>query len=552
FGSQRTVNVAGARENVGSPIVQQTGIQCFNCKEFEKGVPLQAEQSIWLADTDEEIGKQELKAHYSYMEKIQEVPTADSGTDSEPLEQVQYNDEYNVFANVNQHYEQSKSTSNLCLVENDDSDVTPDSSNMCEHDIQTDQNAEDERNALANLIANLKLDVDENKKIQKQLKKENTSLAYELEQCKSILIKTSKTLKESNSVRDSFLVTLQTKQNEFEKYKACNDRTVDYDKLKFVKEKHDKLVKQSLLTKSHYEGLVKEKIKTIQTIHMLAPKGPTFNGRPTFANLMYLKKSHFEKPCLYEILNDQFDPTNKLVPDREETLTIAEESRSKLNKDFVRPHDYTRLNSLYEIFKPAPQGNHKQLAHASEVRKKIWRKSFVKVKPNIFKNIDFLPVLKSVSKSQQAYNVMTNNINHFKEIIDQAWVKHSMDHISLRHLTAHDIQIPIKTCLMPLALKTQNDSLDIVYELKQEMHADLKYVESLKKEIDDLESDKAEFSNMYNTILVRTHLQGSLPHGSDRIKGVKGLVTGIVRARLYSSKYVTMGCTSFICQEEGW
>nr|GEX43200.1 hypothetical protein [Tanacetum cinerariifolium] len=33
------------------------------------------------------------------------------------------------------------------------------------------------------------------------------------------------------------------------------------------------------------------------------------------------------------------------------------------------------------------------------------------------------------------------------------------------------------------------------------MHADLKYVESLQKEIDELESDKAEFSNMYDVIL---------------------------------------------------
>nr|GEY21971.1 retrovirus-related Pol polyprotein from transposon TNT 1-94 [Tanacetum cinerariifolium] len=33
------------------------------------------------------------------------------------------------------------------------------------------------------------------------------------------------------------------------------------------------------------------------------------------------------------------------------------------------------------------------------------------------------------------------------------------------------------------------------------MHADLKYVESLKKEIDELESHKAEFSNMYDEIL---------------------------------------------------
>ncbi|GJR76106.1 hypothetical protein Tco_0088471 [Tanacetum coccineum] len=38
------------------------------------------------------------------------------------------------------------------------------------------------------------------------------------------------------------------------------------------------------------------------------------------------------------------------------------------------------------------------------------------------------------------------------------------------------MQILIKTCLMPLALKTQNDSFAFVHELKKEMHADLKYV----------------------------------------------------------------------------
>nr|GEZ80783.1 hypothetical protein [Tanacetum cinerariifolium] len=34
FGNQKTVNVAGARENVGSLVVQQSEIQCFNYKEF--------------------------------------------------------------------------------------------------------------------------------------------------------------------------------------------------------------------------------------------------------------------------------------------------------------------------------------------------------------------------------------------------------------------------------------------------------------------------------------------------------------------------------------
>nr|GFA15237.1 hypothetical protein [Tanacetum cinerariifolium] len=165
------------------------------------------------------------------MAKIQEIPTADSGTDTKLLEHVQNNAEYNVFANVRQHSEQSDSTSNTCLIEKDDSNVTPDSPDMCDNGIQTDQNAEDERVALANLIVNLKLDVDENKKTQKQLKKANTSLAHELKECKSILAETSKTVGESNSIWDSCLVALQNKQTKFERYKALNDRTVDYDKL---------------------------------------------------------------------------------------------------------------------------------------------------------------------------------------------------------------------------------------------------------------------------------------------------------------------------------
>nr|GFC21215.1 hypothetical protein [Tanacetum cinerariifolium] len=189
FGTQRTVNVAGTREKVGSQVVQKTGIQYFNCKEYghfskewrkpkmvkdsayhkekmllskqaEQGVPLQAEQYDWLANTDEEVDEQELEAHYRCMAKIQE-----------------------------------------------------------------------------------------------------------------------------------------TKKTEFEKYKAFNDCTVDYDKLErklnealgqlahkntvireglktkayellVVKEKHDELMKQSLLTKSHYEGIVKQKTKVITDLKL--------------------------------------------------------------------------------------------------------------------------------------------------------------------------------------------------------------------------------------------------------------------------------------------
>ncbi|GJZ57000.1 hypothetical protein Tco_0612494, partial [Tanacetum coccineum] len=67
-------------------------------------------------------------------------------------------------------------------------------------------------------------------------------------------------------------------------------------------------------------------------------------------------------------------------------------------------------------------------------------------------------------------------------LVDQAWEEHSHDHFHAP--IAHDIEILIKTCLMPFALKTKNDSFKFVHELKQEMHA-----------------DKAEFSNMYDILL---------------------------------------------------
>nr|GEV07834.1 retrovirus-related Pol polyprotein from transposon TNT 1-94 [Tanacetum cinerariifolium] len=288
FSNSRNKNVdTTSWENVGSLVVQQSGIQCFNCKEFghftkECRKPKRVKDSAYHKEK-------------IYMAKIQEVPIADTGTDSELLEKVQNDTGYNVFRNDLQHSEQSEIISNTCIVETDDSNVIPDSLDMCDDDIQNNQNdveSDDERVTIANLIAHLKLDVDE-KKIQKKLKKANTTLAQELKECKTILAETSKTLRESNSVRDSCLVALQNKQTEFEKYKAFNDRTIDYDKLKL----------------------------------------PTYNGRPTFANPRYLKQAQSEIPCLYAFPYDQSTHANRLIPDGEETLALERESRSKLNKD---------------------------------------------------------------------------------------------------------------------------------------------------------------------------------------------------------------------------
>ncbi|GJU12407.1 hypothetical protein Tco_1134803 [Tanacetum coccineum] len=54
---------------------------------------------------------------------------------------------------------------------------------------------------------------------------------------------------------------------------------------------------------------------------------------------------------------------------------------------------------------------------------------------------------------------------------------------------------------MHLSDKTILDSHCFVHELNTEMHDDLEYVKSLEKEIDELESEKADFSNIYDLLL---------------------------------------------------
>ncbi|GJY92500.1 retrovirus-related pol polyprotein from transposon TNT 1-94 [Tanacetum coccineum] len=102
FRNQRTITITRARDTVGSQAVHQTGKQCFNCKEFSHFA--------------KECRKPKRVKDYTYHKKkmllckqtkkgvpLQEILPVDSGSDVEPLEK-------------------------------DDSNVIPDSSNMCDID----------------------------------------------------------------------------------------------------------------------------------------------------------------------------------------------------------------------------------------------------------------------------------------------------------------------------------------------------------------------------------------------------------------------------------
>ncbi|GJS85602.1 hypothetical protein Tco_0752143 [Tanacetum coccineum] len=134
--------------------------------------------------------------------------------------------------------------------------------------------------------------------------------------------------KEKKSSEITLILTAETFKETISKHEAPYEQ--------FLDQKHDDLVKKSLLTKSQLEGYLKENTKvisdlkvkeekdidkmiemdkqlkflneivytrnqSIQTIHMLAPKCATYNGRLTFAN-------------------------PRFAPEREETMTLKNES----------------------------------------------------------------------------------------------------------------------------------------------------------------------------------------------------------------------------------
>ncbi|GJR13086.1 hypothetical protein Tco_0795738 [Tanacetum coccineum] len=103
----------------------------------------------------------------------------------------------------------------------------------------------------------------ENKTVLKQLKKANASLTQELKECKTNLDETSRALGEATSSRDSCLIALQTKQTELEKYTRFETKAYE---ISVVNQKHDELVKKSLLTRSQFEGQLKEKSKVISDL----------------------------------------------------------------------------------------------------------------------------------------------------------------------------------------------------------------------------------------------------------------------------------------------
>nr|GEW40791.1 integrase, catalytic region, zinc finger, CCHC-type, peptidase aspartic, catalytic [Tanacetum cinerariifolium] len=211
YENQRNGNVAGARETVGSSVVQKSGIQCYNCKEFghvatECQKPKRPKDAAY--HREKMLLYWELEAHYMYMAQLQEVfpDVAGSGTifDDEPLQKVSNDDHYNVFAMEGVHPEQSESVHDTYLIEQDAQHVIIDSLDMSNDREEIDQNDDDndlakECELLASLIDKLKCEIDENKSRNKFLETSNKDLIEKLKGEIEYFKNKNKSLESSNN-----------------------------------------------------------------------------------------------------------------------------------------------------------------------------------------------------------------------------------------------------------------------------------------------------------------------------------------------------------------
>ncbi|GKE15063.1 hypothetical protein Tco_1422640, partial [Tanacetum coccineum] len=291
YDNQRIVNIAGARENVGTQI-----------------------QEVILDAVDN------LRPIF----------------DAKLLQKVQPDDDqYNMFANDRQCLEQPESVNDTYPDEHGDTNITNDSLDMSINGQEADQDDDDlakECDLLAFLIKKLKCEIDDNKTRNKLLELSNKILVDKLKD----IDKFQTELARYNDVNYASNVEIDcAKAKEMEKvliaHKEIISRISQQKKAqkKSYKTREDKELEKMVALENKIkvlDDIVYKTGQSVQTLNML-----NRNCKKSFVKPEFFKKAQRENPRLYNIgcYNDNL--ALMLAPESDETIRLTKESRSKLS-----------------------------------------------------------------------------------------------------------------------------------------------------------------------------------------------------------------------------
>ncbi|GJY81779.1 hypothetical protein Tco_0494530 [Tanacetum coccineum] len=151
------------------------------------------------------------------------------------------------------------------------------------------------------------------------------------------------------------ILSLNKKISEMENELSTHKRTISTisfqknDQEKVFKTREEKEIEKVICLENQVKvsnDIVYKRGQSVQTMIML-----NRNCKTSFVKPEYLKKAQSANPRLYDIgcYNDNL--ALMLAPESNETICLAQESRSKLS-DLIKPFDYKNLNNLYDLFVP--------------------------------------------------------------------------------------------------------------------------------------------------------------------------------------------------------
>ncbi|GJY38167.1 retrovirus-related pol polyprotein from transposon TNT 1-94 [Tanacetum coccineum] len=455
YDNQRVVNVAGARENVGTQIQEVTPDATNNSGHI---------------------------------------------FDPEPLQKVQNDDDnYNVFENDREHPEQPKSVNEPYPVEQDEHNIIIDSLDMCYDREQDDEDDTDdlakEREIEDFKTKNKSLESSNNhfKEANNELSKTNQLIFKDLKKFQAELDRYHDVNYASKVAIDcakakgdlmSYKIESEKSFNEYTpKINDLNQTISDMEKELFAHQETISLMSQEKEAQTKFHKTRDD--KELEKIIALENKFKVLDD-------IFLKKAQRANPRLYDIGCDNDNLALMLAPESGETIRLAQESRSKLS-DLIRPVDYDKLNNIYDLFVPqrekSPERQYfskkSKMSHTSakyENSKESFNKQTTLLEKRMDESIPWDQKCKSSTelfKIKRSVDTIFDGVEHCKQTIAKRTYFGYIDPF---------IQNTIEGNFCPQIQRINVDLEKFNLCLKEEMVDDLRYFNSLEHEVDTLKS----------------------------------------------------------------